>query len=169
MTGRSGKLALTILVGAMGCARAQTAGGFTATGSMTTPRQLHTATLLTNGKVLITGGMGTNCGGTCAELYDPSAGIFTATGTMASPRFEHTATLLPSGKVLIAGGAFGQDNSALNSAELYDSATGTFSLRPHGQGKRRKPSPYSPGPPVGGAGFGLRTIRLCARSSWRAH
>ena len=127
MTGRAGKLALTILMGAMGCARAQTAGGFTATGSMTTPRQFHTATLLTNGKVLITGGMGTNCGGTCAELYDPSAGTFTATGTMASPRFEHTATLLPSGRVLIAGGAFGQDNSALNRAELYDPATGTFS------------------------------------------
>lgn len=28
---------------------------------------------------------------------------------------------------MIAGGAFGQDNSALNSAELYDPATGTFS------------------------------------------
>src|SRR5579862_1772399 len=112
---------LTIFLGVMCCARAQTLHAFTDTGSMTTPRQFHTATLLTNGKVLITGGRGAPAAGASAELYDPSTGIFTNTGRMTAPRSLHTATLLPSGQVLIAGG-----DSNGGSAELYDPATGTF-------------------------------------------
>jgi hypothetical protein len=80
---------------------------FTPTGSLTTDRQFHTATLLTNGKVLIAGGFGTAPGSPAplasAELFDPSTGTFTPTGSMSIPRAGHTATLLPSGKVLIAG------------------------------------------------------------------
>ncbi len=47
---------------------------------MTSARQGHRATLLANGKVLITGGFG---GGNTAELYDPVARTFTATGSMS--------------------------------------------------------------------------------------
>ena len=84
---------------------ARSAGTFTAAGNMTTPRMRHTATLLGNGKVLITGGR--TCAGigiTAAELYDPAAGTFLATGSMTAARGGHTATLLPDGRVLIAGG-----------------------------------------------------------------
>jgi hypothetical protein len=102
-------------------------GTFSPTGSMTTPRALFTATLLPNGKVLVSGG-NDNLGKVLAtaELYDPTAGTFTLTGSMAVPRSGHTATLLPNGKVLAVGG--GDTSGLLATAELYDPATGTFSF-----------------------------------------
>ncbi len=110
-------LSLLAVAGHGTVAEAQSAGTFTATGSMVMPRAGHTATLLPNGKVLIAGGWGTNT----AELYDPSSGGFAPTGSMGTARSGHTATLLASGRVLIVGGT---DSS---SAELYDPATQTFS------------------------------------------
>jgi uncharacterized protein (TIGR03437 family) len=108
---------------------------FKKTGSMTTPRTSHTATLLKDGRVLITGGMNSNEKGeqtslSSAELYDPSTGRFTATGSMKQARSASSATLLASGKVLISS-YFNYnlpDNDDLEHAELYDPATGTFSL-----------------------------------------
>jgi hypothetical protein len=109
---------------------AQPAGTFTATGSMATPRTFHTATLLTNGMVLIAGGSTDfTAPVVTAELYDPDKGTFTAAGNMTSPRMGHTATLLPDGRVLIAGGAViaGQGLVPSDSAEIYDPFTGIFS------------------------------------------
>jgi uncharacterized protein (TIGR03437 family) len=100
---------------------AQSSGTFTAVADMTVARGGHTATLLTNGKVLIAGG-----GTSSAELYDPSTGSFTATGNMITARRYHTATLLADGRVLIAGGFVGNTNSPTASAELYDPSTRTF-------------------------------------------
>src|ERR1700690_4132654 len=78
---------------------------FTATASMNLARSAHTATLLGNGKVLITGGFDGALGDhASAELYDPDAGTFTPTGKMLLSRAWHTATLLGDGKVLIVGG-----------------------------------------------------------------
>src|SRR5437016_10199298 len=86
-------------------AHAQSPGSFTATGSMTTPRFGHTATLLTNGKVLITGGAiligNSPIPINTAELYDPSTVTFTVAGDMTRAPYGHVATLLPDGRVLI--------------------------------------------------------------------
>jgi hypothetical protein len=116
---------------------AQSAGTFTATGDMATSRRDHTATLLSNGKVLIAGGYNLTSAGIqsllLSELYDPSSGTFIANSKMTTARVGHTATLLPDGNVLIAGG-FNDFTSArgfLANVELYDPSTGTFT--PTGQ------------------------------------
>ena len=104
-------------------------GTFTSTGDKAPTLLGAQATLLKDGRVLITGGGYTTAGtpNTSAQIYDPSTGTLTATGNMTTVRNGFSATLLQNGKVLIAGG----DNLLngqvmLNSAELYDPSTGTF-------------------------------------------
>jgi hypothetical protein len=106
-------------------------GTWSATGNLNTARELHTATLLPNGKVLIAGGFIDSEDGTTtnsAELYDPATGAWSMTGNLNQRRAYHTSTLLTGGKVLVAGGFF-VDNfpNITNLAELYDPATGTWS------------------------------------------
>jgi N-acetylneuraminic acid mutarotase len=109
-------------------------GSWIPTGSMIEARGYgHTATVLRDGRVLVTGGWGsvslcspTPCRGSAdqptasAELYDPSRGTWSATGQMAAGRSLHTATLLPDGRVLVVGGGSNSGGTALASAELYD-------------------------------------------------
>jgi hypothetical protein len=104
------------------------AHGFAATGSMGSARLLHTATLLSSGKVLIAGGQqDINTLFASAELYDPVAATFAATGSMQTSRSQHTATLLNDGRVLLAGGGTGNQGNATATAELYDSTGATSS------------------------------------------
>jgi N-acetylneuraminic acid mutarotase len=109
-------------------------GKWTVTGSMSTPRESQTATLLPDGQVLVAGGEATVNGAvtvfSSAELYNPATGTWTRTGRMTAPREQHTATLLTNGQVLAAGGYNDADpfNHSLASAELYNPATGTWAL-----------------------------------------
>ena len=73
-------------------------------------RWIHTATLLTDGRVLVVGGRSNNCTSNCpifsldsAEIFDPATGTFTQTGFLNYSRYNHTATLLSDGRVLILG------------------------------------------------------------------
>ncbi|MBS0589143.1 MAG: hypothetical protein JSR65_00720, partial [Proteobacteria bacterium] len=100
------------------------AGTWAATGSLANARQLHTATLLPSGKVLVVGGADTAMLAS-AELYDPASGSWSAAATPIAARALHTATLLPSGKVLVVGG--GPVSAPLASAEIYDPASNTWS------------------------------------------
>jgi hypothetical protein len=98
---------------------------FSPTGPMTTARDHHTATLLPDGRVLVTGGEGVGGRLASAEIFDPKTGTFSPTGPMTTDRAVHTATLLDDGHVLVTGGVGAE--AQLASAELYDPKTGTFS------------------------------------------
>jgi hypothetical protein len=102
-------------------------GTFSATGSLIVGRAWQTATLLADGRVLITGGGGDYTNRSflaSAALYNPKTGTFSPTGSMTEPRTYHQATLLLGGRVLITGG-YGA-LAPLASAEIYDPASGTF-------------------------------------------
>ena len=99
---------------------------------MKTAREFHTATLLTNGTVLVAGGFTrrreAGAGSdyqvlAAAEIFDPALGHWSAAAPMTSPRRFHTATALANGKVLVAGGQ--REDGTLSSAELYDPDTGS--------------------------------------------
>jgi hypothetical protein len=91
---------------------------------MSTARVGCTATLLSNGQVLLAGGDDSNSNVLAsAELYNPATGIWTATGSMNTPHYGHAAILLTNGQVLVAG----SQNGAIT-AELYNPATGTWTV-----------------------------------------
>jgi hypothetical protein len=102
---------------------------FDAASPMPAPRYNHTATLLSDGKVLIAGGRSSTATYlSSALLFDPVLGTFTpTTGAMTTARYLHTATRLPDGKVLVTGGT-GSLGVSLDTAELYDPATGLFTV-----------------------------------------
>ncbi len=98
-------------------------GQWVVSGSLTTTRANHTATLLPNGKVLVAGG---GVGGNgwafnniiaSAEVYDQTSGTWSPTGSLTFGRVADTATLLSNGVVLIAGG-WASNGSPLGSAEI---------------------------------------------------
>lgn len=90
-------------------------------GRMTVDRAAHQATLLEDGRVLVTGGCsGEHCGRTLAsaEIYDPDARSFRPAASMRVPRASHAAARLPDGRVLVVGGWDGSAPTA--KAEVYD-------------------------------------------------
>ncbi len=100
---------------------------FAATGSMTVERSEHNATLLKNGKVLITGGYRLDQSYSIsypdtAELYDPATGTFAPVGISGASC--DTATLLLDGRVLITRRDPDQDR--VSHAALYDPSIGAF-------------------------------------------
>jgi len=109
-------------------------GTWKATGSMTSPRLEHTATLLADGKVLVAGAeLAPDAIVASTELYDPATGRWTATGDLLTGRWQQFAVGLPDGGALVAGG-YGPISLAphrlLNSVELYSPKTGAWRTGP---------------------------------------
>jgi N-acetylneuraminic acid mutarotase len=91
---------------------------------LNTIRHPDTATLLPNGKVLVTGSAGTGDGVCIAEIYDPASGTWTQTSPMTGGFTPTSAPLLFNGQVLLFGG-FPHDNP--HNADIYNPTDGTWS------------------------------------------
>src|SRR5260221_7535151 len=91
-------------------------GTFTSTGSMSEGRAGHTATLLADGTVLVTGLDNT------AELFSPGTETFSVLGDTHPTGFGATATLR-NGTVLVAGGINGVSQTT---AEVFAPESGGF-------------------------------------------
>ncbi|MEU6994716.1 DUF6603 domain-containing protein [Streptomyces sp. NPDC046465] len=110
-------------------------GAWTPTGSLHTARKGHQATLLPDGRVLVTGGeAAVAADGTfgpralaSAELFDPAAGTWTPAAALPSGRARHRALLTRAGDVLVIGGTTGPGFTAgFRSVLAYDPAAGTW-------------------------------------------
>jgi len=102
---------------------------WTFTGSLLQKRFGHHATLLTNGKVLVAGGVAGHHGFVAqCELYDPATGTWSASGALNAARTNNVQVLLAGGGVLVAGGYYGDPNdlTITDSAEIYDPTTGLW-------------------------------------------
>jgi hypothetical protein len=103
---------------------ANTRAAAAADGHVNIARRGHSATLLSNGKVIVIGGENANGFVTVAEIFDPASGNFSVSGNLGMPRADHTATRLSDGRVLIVGGR--ADLGPLSSTEIFDPTTGVF-------------------------------------------
>ena len=100
-------------------------GTWSGTGGMATGRVQHTATLLSDGRVLVVGGVSNRA----TEIYDPSTENWSKAADTIERRGDgHTATLLMDGRVLVAGGASGSRLQPFDvtSAEVYDPVADTW-------------------------------------------
>ena len=95
--------------------------------SLLQPRSAHSATVLSDGRVLVAGGMTWNWETTVSEIYSPSSNSWSTTASLNVARAQHTATALPGGRVLIVGGwvAFA---SHVSQPEVYDIAAPSTAL-----------------------------------------
>src|SRR5687767_1092152 len=96
--------------------------------TMGTERRGHTATSLSDGRVLIAGGENASGQLSESEIFDPTSGTFSSGGSMTAARADHAAVRLADGRVLITGGRNG--SGTLGTSEIFDPATGTFSSGP---------------------------------------
>lgn len=100
---------------------------WTQVGAWRQARMGHTATLLTDGRVLVAGGIDPVIGGgvlRSAEAYVPSSRSWQRVPRMSAARTQHTATRLGDGRVLVVGGYDG--SGPTRAVAIFDPATDSW-------------------------------------------
>ncbi|TKC99695.1 Kelch repeat-containing protein [Polyangium fumosum] len=102
------------------------AGAWSPAKAMNFPRALHTATLLSDGRVLVTGGKTSMLVNT-TEIYDPQTNTWEPGGDLHQARYNHTATLLDEDRILVAGG---ESVGPTQTAEIWEPGPKTWKSTP---------------------------------------
>jgi hypothetical protein len=113
-------------------------GSFALTGTLQQARAFHRATLLADGRVLLSGGYvmpppqatARTAATASSEIFDPATGKFSTTNSMQVARVDHSALLLRDGRVLVVAGFRAEDGDGIAQTELFDASTGTWSAGP---------------------------------------
>lgn len=96
------------------------------TDSLTNGRSAHTATLLNDGKVIVTGGQNIGDLSSC-EIYDPATNQWSSAGSLLHARSFHSAVLLSDGRVLASGGVTPDSTLGTRYCEVYSPVTNSWS------------------------------------------
>jgi N-terminal glycosyl-hydrolase-114-associated domain/Bacterial Ig-like domain (group 1)/Galactose oxidase, central domain/Kelch motif len=110
-------------------------GQWTLTGTMVDAQAFQTASVLSNGTVLVEGGTSLEFPPgpetiSASEVYNPTSGTWAAVGNLNTARYYAAASLLTGNQVVVAGGNGGGCCSGLSSAELYNPTTQTWQQMP---------------------------------------
>jgi N-acetylneuraminic acid mutarotase len=98
--------------------------------SMKSSRMWHTATRLSDGRILLVGGSRAPDDFLAeTEIFDAETGQTRLVAPLHTPRHAHTATLLPNGRMLVVGG-YGLPRQWLDDAEVYDPVGDTWTVVP---------------------------------------
>eukprot|EP01130_Rhizamoeba_saxonica_P000698 TRINITY_DN10635_c0_g1_i1.p1 TRINITY_DN10635_c0_g1~~TRINITY_DN10635_c0_g1_i1.p1 ORF type:complete len:499 (+),score=108.55 TRINITY_DN10635_c0_g1_i1:49-1545(+) len=108
--------------------------GWTTIADMNQNRESHAATVLPNGDILVTGGIGSDkMSLNTAEIYRSDIGVWEVLGKLPDdfPRFGHGSYLLDDGRVLLLGGSYTREiDGALKSTAIYCPEEGNFQVGP---------------------------------------
>jgi hypothetical protein len=129
---RAGALGILLALAGAVTPRVAGAASWQVVGKMTEGRDYPTATLLLDGSVLLTGGIGNKANKwplddmATVDRFDPKTGNFTPQSPMSTLRISPAAMRLQDGRVLFLGGAINNGTKVLDTAELFDPATNAF-------------------------------------------